>query len=228
MGLIKKLPLNERPREKAFLYGIETLSNAELLAILLCTGSKKQDVIELANMLINEMGSLSNISSLSLQELSSFNGIKCAKALKIKAALELHHRMEKEKYSALKTINTLKEAASFFITQNYDENIENLQIMLLNQKNELIATKILAIGSINSIIYSPSEIISYAIKTKAKKIIIAHNHPSNIISPSENDKNETERLSLLSSLMGLDFLDHLILGKEKFYSFSHHEESYYF
>ena len=103
---MEKLPINERPREKAFLYGIETLTNADLIAILICTGNKKLDALELANLLMNDLGSLKNLDSLSLQELSEYSGIKEAKALKIKAALELHHRIEKEKISSIRKINS--------------------------------------------------------------------------------------------------------------------------
>lgn len=227
MGLIDKLPKNERPREKAFLYGINSLTTAELLAILLCTGNKEKDVLELSQLVLNETGTLTNLDALSLQELSSINGIKKAKALKIKAAFELHHRIEKEKTSSIRNISSLKDAAVFLVNQNYDKSIENLQILLLDNQNNLIATKIVSIGTSSSVMFSIKDLISFAIKGKAKKIIIAHNHPSNNISPSSYDLEETEKISLLSSILGIEFIDHLILGQEKFYSFSAKEESFY-
>lgn len=227
MGLIDKLPINQRPREKAFLYGINSLTTAELLAVLLCTGNREKDVLELSQLLLNQTGTLKNLDALSLQELSSIKGIKKAKALKIKAALELHHRIEKEKIGCLGKISSLEEAAVFFVNQDYDKFVENLQILLLDSQNNLIATKIISIGTSNSVMFSIKDLISFAIKGKAKKIIIAHNHPSNNIIPSSYDIEETEKISLLSSVLGIEFIDHLILGNEKFYSFSLKEESFY-
>lgn len=224
---MEKLPINERPREKAFLYGIETLTNADLIAILICTGNKKLDALELANLLINDLGSLKNLDSLSLQELSEYNGIKEAKALKIKAALELHHRIEKEKISSIRKINSLIEAANFLFNQTYNRTIESLQVLLLDQENNIVSTKIMSVGTNTSVSFSPSEIVNFALKNKAKKIIIAHNHPSNNLLPSDCDKKNTEALNLLTSVLDIEFIDHLILGKNEFYSFAQNALSKY-
>ena len=94
MGLIKNLPLNERPREKAYLFGVETLTNQELIAVLLCTGNRENDALELANEIISETKTIDNLSKYTLQELSQFKGIKLAKAMRLKAALEFHFRIE--------------------------------------------------------------------------------------------------------------------------------------
>ena len=218
---MEKLPINERPREKAFLYGIETLTNADLIAILICTGNKKLDALELANLLINDL------DSLSLQELSEYSGIKEAKALKIKAALELHHRIEKEKISSIRKINSLIEAANFLFNQTYNRTIESLQVLLLDQENNVVSTKIMSVGTNTSVSFSPSEIVNFALKNKAKKLIIAHNHPSNNLLPSDCDKKNTEALNLLTSVLDIEFIDHLILGKDEFYSFAQNALSKY-
>ena len=207
---MNKLPINERPREKAFLYGIESLTNADLIAILICTGNKKFDALE-------------------NQDPSSvvYDGIKKAKALKIKAALELHHRIEKEKISSIRKINSLIEAANFLYNQTYNRTIESLQILLLDQENNIVSTKIMSVGTNTNVSFSPSEIVNFTLKNKAKKLIIAHNHPSNNLFPSECDKNNTNALSLLTSVLDIEFIDHLILGNDEFYSFNQNAISKY-
>ncbi len=227
MGLMNKLPTNEKPREKAYLYGIEKLTNAELLAIILSIGSKNLDALELSQELINQCGSLKTISELSLDELIKFNGIKKVKAIKIKAAFELHNRLEKEKVNTITKINTIQEAALFLYHQITNYQQEHLLLLMLDDKNNLIKCKLLFIGTESMVFSTPKIIISNAVKEGAKKIIISHNHPSNIVLPSEEDKIQTTDLTLLSSVMGIEFLDHLILGENSFYSFTKNEISKY-
>lgn len=224
---MEKLPINERPREKAFLYGIETLTNADLIAILICTGNKKLDALELANLLIEWFRFIKKFRFIIFTRISEYSGIKEAKALKIKAALELHHRIEKEKISSIRKINSLIEAANFLFNQTYNRTIESLQVLLLDQENNIVSTKIMSVGTNTSVSFSPSEIVNFALKNKAKKIIIAHNHPSNNLLPSDCDKKNTEALNLLTSVLDIEFIDHLILGKDEFYSFAQNALSKY-
>ena len=199
---MNKLPTNEKPREKAYLYGIEKLTNAELLAIILSIGSKNLDALELSQELINQCGSLKTIS-------------------------ELHKRLEKEKVNTITKINTIQEAALFLYHQITNYQQEHLLLLMLDDKNNLIKCKLLFIGTESMVFSTPKIIISNAVKEGAKKIIISHNHPSNIVLPSEEDKIQTTDLTLLSSVMGIEFLDHLILGENSFYSFTKNEISKY-
>lgn len=227
MGLIEKLPYNDRPREKALLYGVETLSNAELIAVLVCTGNKNDDVLKLSQNIINDAGSLSNLSNYSIQELQKFNGIKKVKAMRIKVAFELHKRIEKERNQTKLKVQSLSEVALFFKSSLVNVHQENLMLLLLNNSNEIISIKNLSIGSENSVLFSINNIISITLKMNASRLIIAHNHPSNNINPSNEDIERTNELKLLSSVVGIDFIDHLILTEYGYFSISNNCEYKY-
>ena len=130
MGLINKLPINDRPREKARIYGIESLSNAELIALLLCTGNKKDDALQLAQKIILNVGSLSNLCHYTIEQLKEFDGIKEVKAIRIKAALELHQRIEKETHQLSRSIKTM-------LLREYENRIEEINKTLKTQRNEI-------------------------------------------------------------------------------------------
>lgn len=215
---MKRLSDEEKPREKAYLYGIETLTNQELLAVILCTGSRNHDALELAQLLLNETGTLEMLSGCTIQELSLIDGIKRAKALKIKAALELHSRIEKEKAARRRTFASMAEVAEFFLHQGFDRTRECLQIVLLNQKGEILSHRILTTGSSGSVTFSPNQIVAIAVKVFAKKIILAHNHPSGICTPSKKDAEETQKLMLIASMIGIELIDHLILTDTEYFS----------
>ena len=218
MGLINRLPINERPREKAKIYGIEVLNNEELIALLLCTGNRKDDALILAKKLILNAGSLENLCNYTISELKEFDGIKEVKAIRIKAAFELYKRIEKEKKQSKTKIHTILEAASFFKALSYNKYQENLFILMLDNGNNVINIKTLSVGSSSSVIFSVNNIITSSVKMNASKIIIAHNHPSNNVHPSIEDIEQTEHLRMVCSVLGIHFIDHLIIGENSFYS----------
>lgn len=218
MGLIDRLPVNDRPREKAKIYGVETLTNVELIALLLCTGNRNNDALQLAQEILNDAGSLSNLCDYSIAQLKKFKGIKEVKAIRIKSGFELHKRIEKEKRQSKEKINTLIEAAYFFKTLNYNQYQENLFILMLDGSNGIINIKNISVGSTNSVIFSVNSIVSECIKMNASKIIIAHNHPSNYVYPSKEDVEQTEQLKIICSILGILFIDHLIIGENSYYS----------
>ena len=218
MGLINKLPINDRPREKARIYGIESLSNAELIALLLCTGNRKDDALQLAQKIILNVGSLSNLCHYTIEQLKEFEGIKEVKAIRIKAALELHQRIEKETKQAKTKISNIIEAANYFKAFYFNKLQENLLILMLDNSNNIIAIKNIAIGSTNSVIFSINSIVTISVKMNANRIIIAHNHPSNDVHPSKEDIQQTEQLNIVCSVIGIMFVDHLIIGENNFYS----------
>ena len=227
MGQLKELPLTERPREKAFLFGIESLNNSELIAVLLGTGNKSEDVLELSHKLIKYSGSLVNLASMSLQELCEINGIKKAKAIKIKAAIELHNRLEKEKKLNNIKVNDIHHAALILKDHFKDSNREEFVVLLLDKLKSLIGVKTLSIGSISSVIMSPNVLFTSIIKNNAKSFIIAHNHPSNNAKASKVDEEHTSNLMMISSLLGITLLDHLVITDEEYYSINE-KKSYRF
>ena len=227
MGLIKSLPSSERPREKAFLLGVETLSNQELIAVLLCTGSKDYDALEMANMLLKDAKTIDNLSKYTLQELSQFKGIKMAKAVRLKAALELHFRIEREKKMKMKYIKNIYDAANYINSSCFDRNQENLIILLLDKNNKVISIKVLAKGTEEMVSLSLNIIITFALKGCGKKFILAHNHPSNECEPSELDADMSQKLFLTSSLVGVQMIDHLILTDKEFYSIFSENKYFY-
>lgn len=227
MGLIKRLPINERPREKAKIYGIESLTNEELIAVLLCTGNRKDDALILAKKLILHAGSLSSLANYSLSQLQEFDGIKEVKAIRIKASLELYKRIEIEKKQSKTKIENLLDAAYFFKTMNYDFNQENIFIMMLDNGNNILNIKNIAKGTSSSVLFSVNNIIGSCVKMNASRIIIAHNHPSDNVYPSKEDLEQTEQLKMISSVLGIDLIDHLIIGVNSFFSISKHQEIEY-
>ena len=226
MGLIRKIPLFERPREKAFLYGVDALSNAELIAVILCTGTRDKDVLELSNDLLSEAGNLRRLSEFSLQEISQIKGIKKAKAVRIKAAMELHRRIEFEKADFKKKVRTSAQAASIFRDRRNNFQ-EHLLLLMVDASRNIIAFKTVSMGSSDGVIVSPNLILSLAMKAFAKGIFIAHNHPSGQCFPSTADREETDRLMLLSSMMGIELIDHLILTDSAYYSLMDNSEHPY-
>ena len=218
MGLLKELPLTERPREKAFLFGMETLTNSELIAVLLGTGSKDKDVLELAHSLLKSCGSLINLSLMSLQELCEVNGIKTAKAIKIKAAIEFHNRLEKEKILNSTIIKDVHQGAIILKNHFRDNNREEFAVLLLDKNDHLIGIKTLSIGSISAVIISPNILLTKIIKSNAKSFLIAHNHPSNSCNASEYDVENTSNLRMISSLIGVTMLDHIIITDNHYFS----------
>lgn len=217
MAILKYLKKQERPREKALLYGIESLTNAELLAVILCTGDTSYDALELAQEILKETGGITNLLNYSLEELKKIKGIKEAKAVRIKASQEIYNRILKEK-NDYESINSIFEAAKFFKSHIKILNQEILALLTLNQKNKIISFKTVSIGSKTSVNFSINNIISYAIKDYASKIIICHTHPSNNSHPSRQDEEQTSNINLISSMMGIELIDHLILTDSCFYS----------
>ena len=177
---------------------------------------------------MNNSLSLTNLSNMSLQELSMIDGIKKVKALKIKASFELNRRINIEKEKKNKCIKTIDEAALFF-KSNINDNIqERLQILMLSDKNIVKGYRSLSVGTGDMVPLSTNLIITSAMKCYAKKIIIAHNHPSNVCFPSEADKEATERLMFCCGLMGIILIDHLIITNNSFYSIIKEKEFFYF
>ncbi len=218
---IKDLPLDERPREKLKLKGSKSLSDEELLAILLRTGTKNESAKDLSIRLLKEIKTLHNLNTLSYNYLISIKGIKEAKALTILAALELGKRLNYKK-EPIKKIKTGEDVLNLLQYEIINLRQEKLFAIFLNSQNEVISYQTIFIGTQNKSITHPREIFYEAIKEQAVKIIIAHNHPSNNVNPSPEDITFTNNLKNASIIMQIPLLDHIILGNNTYFSFLDH------
>lgn len=216
--MVKDLPLIERPRERMLHYGAENLSNAELLAILLRTGSTNESVVQLANKILAELETLQNLYDVTIEELTRIKGIGPAKAIQIKAAIEIGRRILKQSPQERTTIHSPKDAADYLMEDMRYLKQEYFIALLLNTKNQIIAKEEISVGTLNSSVIHPREVFKPAIKKSVSAIIIAHNHPSGDPSPSREDIEVTKRLVKAGEILGIDILDHVIIGDLKYVS----------
>lgn len=212
---IKDIAKENRPRERLLKHGPEALSDAELLAIILRHGTKDENVIDMSNRLISKHG-LSKLSELSLKELQEIKGIGPAKAMQIVSSFELNKRHKIAKLNQ-KRISSAKDV--FLLYQNLkDEKQEKFIILSLNSKNKIIGEEMISKGTIDSAAIHPREVFKSAIKNSASRIILVHNHPSGDPSPSEADRQITDKLIETGDFLGIAIRDHVILGDQKWWS----------
>ena len=212
-ALIKDLPFEERPREKLIQCGTEALSNSELLAILIGTGTKEMSAIMLANrVLALEKEGISYLAGCLPEELSEIPGMGMAKSCQIIAAIELGKRIATKPRMNKVNIKSPDEVASLFIEEMRYLKKEYFKVLLLNTKNEIIMIENISVGSLNSSVVHPREVFCTAIKKSACSLIAVHNHPSGNPAPSQADIDITKRLMEAGELLGIKVLDHLIIG----------------
>lgn len=216
---VKEMAVEERPREKMLARGEKSLSNAELLAILLRTGTKNKNAIELANYIINkDLQGLRYLQDMTIEELCEIDGIGLSKATMIKAALELGIRVSSTKPKAYKVKNPWDIYKYYMDSLRYQKK-EIFKVVLLNTKNEIIADIDVSIGTLNSSLVHPREVFREAIKRSTNKIILMHNHPSGKVEPSKEDKDITLRLIRCGEIIGIEVIDHIIIGDGLYFSF---------
>ena len=213
---IKEMPNDSRPRERFLKHGPEVLSDAELFAILLRTGSKGENVIDMSNRLIKEYG-LDKLLSCSLIELEKIKGIGPAKAMQILTIAEITKRINQSK-TPLKKISCAKDVFNYFHERLKDENQEHFYILMLNTQNYIIGEQLISKGILDASIIHPREVFKPAIKNSASKIILVHNHPSGDPNPSREDLEITEKLIKAGEELDIKVLDNVILGKDEFWS----------
>lgn len=212
---IKDLPKIERPREKLEKYGPEKLSNSELLAILLGTGTKGANVVELSNKILKKF-SADGLPKAMLKDLKSTFGLGTAKASEIVACFELGRRLLQDKKSVL--ILSPKDVWEELKDIRGNKK-EHFVIFFLDTRNQEIKRETISVGSLNANLVHPREVFEPAIKHLASHVIVAHNHPSGNTDPSEEDIELTKRLSEAGSLLGIELVDHVIVGHSGFTSF---------
>ncbi|AJD91659.1 hypothetical protein JMA_23420 [Jeotgalibacillus malaysiensis] len=208
----------DKPRERFINQGPQSLSNQELIAILLRTGSKEESVINLSNKLLQEFNGLRSLKEASFDELTAIKGIGHAKAVQVLAAVEVGRRIANITFEDRFTIRSPEDGATFLMNELRFLTQEHFVALYLNTKNQIIHQQTIFIGSLNSSIVHPREVFKEAFKRSAASIICAHNHPSGDPSPSKEDIDVTRRLVECGKMIGIEVLDHLIIGEKKYVS----------
>lgn len=215
---IKDLPKNERPREKMLRYGAEYLSNSELLALILRTGTKEDSVLNLCDRLLAHCGGINGISSPSVNDLKQVKGIGEVKATQVLALAELATRFNSFKSGEEHIVSSPKDVSNYMMRQMKGLKKEYFKLIMLNTKNIIISVKDISIGNLNSSIVHPREVFIEAIKLSSASVILCHNHPSGDPTPSKEDILITKRLKECGTLLGIEVLDHIIIGNKAYIS----------
>lgn len=215
---LRETPLHERPRERMLNQGAEALSNSELLAILLRTGTVEESVVRLAERILREAGSLKGLNEMRLEQLTSLKGVGPAKAMQIQASIELGRRLCRSSPEVRHTIRSPQDAVHLLMEDMRYLNKEHFVCLFLNTKNHVIGRETISVGSLNLTIVHPREVYRSAIQRSSAGIICAHNHPSGDPTPSREDVELTGRLVDAGDLIGIELLDHLVIGDGQFVS----------
>lgn len=220
---IKQMPESERPYEKLELYGAKNLSNAELIAIIIKSGRKDATSVEIANELLSlnknwNDTDLNFLRDLSIEELMQIDGIGRVKAIQLKAVCELSNRMNAPSNYKRIQINEPNDIASVLMNKLRFEKTEVAQVVILDSKNYILKIVKVATGGTNFAIMSTKDILSEAVKIKAPKIILVHNHPSGISTPSQKDYEMTKKVEEAAKLLGINLVDHIVIGNMEYTS----------
>ncbi|AUJ26128.1 hypothetical protein A21D_03088 [Virgibacillus dokdonensis] len=216
--MIKDVPKDDRPRERLLKVGPGQVSNAELLAIILGSGTKSESVLSLSNRLLMHFEGLKLLNDATIEELIAIKGIGRAKGVLVLAAIELGKRMNGFQSGDRYVIRSPEDGADYIMEDMRVLNQEHFVALFLNTKNQVIHRQTIFIGSLNASIVHPREVFREAVKRSAASIIVAHNHPSGDPTPSREDIHVTRRLVESGKMIGIELMDHLIIGNRKFVS----------
>lgn len=216
---IKKIPVNDRPRERLILNGVSSLSNEELLSILLGTGTKSLSVKNLSSFILSKTKNISDLKKLCYHDLIKIKGIGKAKACTIMALIELSTRMNNsvDDFIGVK-LNDVKKVFDYY-RMRVSDNQEEFYCVYLDAKKRIIAEKLIFKGTVNHSLVHPRDIYKEAFKENATSVLCVHNHPSGNVIPSKDDILVTKRLKEIGDLMGIKLIDHVIVSKGGYYSF---------
>ena len=218
---IKQLPPELRPRERLLQSGPSALSDGELLGLLLGIGSREKTAVELAGEVISEAGGLHSLYDVSVHELMQVNGIGKAKACIILAAVELGRRIGQVRNPGRPVISSPADVERLLRGRIANLDRENFVVVLLNTKNEVIETSTVSVGTLDASLVHPREVFKPAVRASAASVILAHNHPSGMVEPSREDREVTRRLGEAAGVLGIEVLDHVIVGDD-YYSMKEH------
>jgi DNA repair protein RadC len=217
---IRELPVSERPREKLMNQGEQTLSDAELLAILMGSGTRKESAVQLAQRILKETGDLTTLSGLSIVELrKQFHGIGPARAAQLKAALELSRRYSNQIRTTKPRFSNSQVVFEHFRSSFLGKQQEELWVAVLDMKNHLLQQVCVSRGTLSGSLVHPREVFHVAIRNMGAGIILLHNHPSGDPAPSPEDRKVTGQIADAGKLLGIPLLDHVIIGLDRYFSF---------
>ncbi|MDE3099662.1 MAG: DNA repair protein RadC [Verrucomicrobiota bacterium] len=209
---LKDQPLSERPRERLAAHGVEALSPAELIAILLRTGVHGANAVDIGTQLVKEFGSLQLLGRASVPELQAFKGIGRDKAVTLVAAFALGQKMAEDIQRESPVLDNPENVVALLRARNRGKNVETLQVLSLNTRRRLIRVDEVADGTIDTVMVHPREVFRKAIAANAHSLVLAHNHPSGDPSPSEADVRVTRDLIRAGQVLKIEVLDHVIMG----------------
>lgn len=216
----KKIPNQDKPRERLYVYGSENLSNEELISIILRTGTRNMSVKEVSLKLLESIGDISKLRDIGINTLMKIDGIGRVKAIEIKAALELGKRVYMNSDNLNKiAFNSALSIYEYFYEILKDKKQEYFYTVYVDNKGKYIDKKCLFVGTINSSLVHPREIFKEAYLLSASGIICVHNHPSGDSTPSKEDKMITKKIKEISLIHGINFIDHIIIGDGNYFSF---------
>lgn len=217
---ISKWREDERPRERLMKYGAATLTDSELLAILISSGTHKFSALDAARTLIEKYESLSKMSACDFSEFKNIYGMGNAKAIKLAAAFEISRRVQSQPFDSSKQIRTPEDIAAIFIPRLREERIEKFYAILLNSANQAFRIVVVSQGTLNASVVHAREVFRIAIIESAASVILLHNHPSGNLEPSKEDIEITKKLVEAGKMIDIKVLDHIIIGGSGFTSFS--------
>ncbi|RYL94681.1 DNA repair protein RadC [Sporolactobacillus sp. Y61] len=216
--MMKDVPCEDRPRERLIRDGAQSLSDRDLLAIILRSGSRYESVLELSGRLISEFGGIENLQEASVEELGKIRGIGTAKAVQLLASFEIAKRLVRHRSDQRYTIRSPEDGAQFVMEEMRTLKQEHFVAVFLNTKNQVLHKSTIFIGSLNASIVHPREVFKEAVRRSAASMICFHNHPSGDPSPSREDVDVTKRLVSCGKMLGVDVLDHIVIGDRKYIS----------
>jgi len=216
--MIRDMAEQERPRERLLQVGAQAVSTAELLAIILRTGSGGENVLRLAERLLSQFQDLAGLARASVAELTNVKGVGPAKAVEIKAALEIGRRLMASAPQERPRVTSPSDAANLLMSEMMFLEQEHLRLILLDTRNRVLNTPTIYIGSLNTSVVRIGELFRAAIKENAAAFIVAHNHPSGDPSPSPEDVNVTKQIVEAGKLLDIELLDHIIIGHQRYVS----------
>lgn len=216
---IKMLPQEERPVEKAVFHGVSALSNTELIAVLLGSGTRDKSAIGLAEeILATNEGGIACLTGMSVQELMKIGGVGETKAVRLLSGIELGKRISARPKEKRLQIRGTEDVANFFMEELRHEKRENFKAMLLNAKGEVLSVETISIGELTAAPVHPREVFCQAVKKSAASVIFVHNHPSGDSTPSKEDLDTTKRLVECGRLLGIRVVDHVVIGEGNYCS----------
>jgi DNA repair protein RadC len=215
---MEEIPADDRPRERLKALGAEVLSVRELLAIVIGHGSRRRGTMDLADELMASFESLRDLGGASIEKLSKVRGIGSVKASRLRAAIELGRRVVKSDRGNRRTVRCPEDAAGLVMEDMKHLDREHFRVILLDSKNTVISVETVSVGTVNASIVHPREALRPALEKSATSMVLVHNHPTGSVAPSREDILITKRFEKCGRILGIDILDHIIIGDGSFRS----------